>query len=166
MTQSTLTRSWIASANGHSDMNVYNDQTKEVMSVFDMLNEPQRKQAVIVGSPGDGVGALKPKLVEKPATGVGYGDLDESQRTLVATVMRKLLNPFRQEDGEPRVLTERSERLVGAVRARRQPVGAEPDPSEQGDERQLMKRVRIFYVLRGADDGAADARPNSHRRRP
>ncbi|MDI1312122.1 DUF3500 domain-containing protein [Prosthecobacter sp.] len=88
------------SANGHSDVNVYNDQTKEVMSVFEMLNEPQRKQAVIVGSPGDGVGALKPKLVEKPSTGVGYGDLDESQRKLVTGVMRKLLDPFRQEDGD------------------------------------------------------------------
>ncbi len=88
------------SANGHSDVNVYNDQTKEVMSVFEMLNEPQRKQAVIVGSPGDGVGALKPMLVSKPATGVGYGELDASQRTLVAGVMRKLLSPFRQEDGD------------------------------------------------------------------
>jgi hypothetical protein len=88
------------SANGHSEMNVYNDQTKEVMSVFDMLNEPQRKQAVIVGSPGDGVGALKPKLVEKPATGVGYSELDESQRGHVAGVMRKLLDPFRKEDGD------------------------------------------------------------------
>ncbi len=88
------------SANGHSDVNVYNDQTKEVMSVFEMLNEPQRKQAVIVGSPGDGVKALTPKLVEKPSTGVGYGDLDESQRALVTGVMRKLLDPFRKEDGD------------------------------------------------------------------
>ena len=30
------------SANGHSDTNVYNYQTKQVMSVFDMLNEEQR----------------------------------------------------------------------------------------------------------------------------
>jgi hypothetical protein len=88
------------SANGHSEVNVYNDQTREVMGVFDMLNEEQRKHAVIVGSPGDGVGALKPKLVDKPATGVGYGELDESQRKLVTGVMRKLLSPFRQEDGD------------------------------------------------------------------
>lgn len=88
------------SANGHSEVNVYNDQTREVMSVFEMLDEAQRKQAVIVGSPGDGVKALTPKLVAKPATGVGYGDLDESQRALVAGVMRKLLDPFRQEDGD------------------------------------------------------------------
>lgn len=88
------------SANGHSEVNVYNDQTREVMGVFDMLNAAQQKQAIIVGSPGDGVGALKAKLVEKPSTGLGYGDLDESQRTLVAGVMRKLLSPFRQEDGD------------------------------------------------------------------
>jgi len=88
------------SANGHSKSNVYNDQTMEVMGVFEMLDEPQRKQAVIVGSPGDGVRALKPLLVEKPSTGVGYSDLNESQRAHVAGVMRKLLSPFRQEDGD------------------------------------------------------------------
>ena len=87
-------------ANGHSDTNVYNYQTKQVMSVFDMLSEQQRKQAVVVGDPGDGAEALKPRLVEKPPVGVGYGDLDDSQRTLVAGVMRTLISPFRQEDGD------------------------------------------------------------------
>lgn len=88
------------SANGHSDGNVYNYQTKQVMSMFDMLNEAQRKQAVVGGDPGDGPAALKPKLVQQPPTGVGYADLDDSQRTLVTGVMRTLLNPFRQEDGD------------------------------------------------------------------
>ena len=88
------------SANGHSDNNVYNYQTKQVMSVFDMLNEAQRTQAVVVGNPGDGEGALKPKLVEKPPVGVGYADLDESQRTLVSGVMRTLIDPFRKADAD------------------------------------------------------------------
>jgi len=88
------------SANGHSDTNVYNYQTKQVMSVFDMLNETQRKQAVIVGDPGDGAAALKPRLVEEPPVGVAYADLDESQRTLVTGVMRTLIGPFRQEDAD------------------------------------------------------------------
>lgn len=88
------------SANGHSEGNVYNYQTKEVMSVFDMLSEEQRKHAVIVGSPGDGHGALKPKLVEKPPTGVSYAELGESQRGLVTGVMRTLLSPFRKEDAD------------------------------------------------------------------
>jgi hypothetical protein len=88
------------SANGHSENNVYNYQTKEVMNVFDMLNEQQRKQAMIVGSPGDGPGALKAKLIEKPPTGVSYAELEESQRTLVTGVMHTLLSPFRKEDGD------------------------------------------------------------------
>jgi hypothetical protein len=88
------------SANGHSDANVYNYQTKQVMGVFDMLNEEQRKQAVVVGSPGDGAGALKPRLVAKPPVGVGFAQLDESQRVLVTGVMRTLIDPFRKEDGD------------------------------------------------------------------
>ncbi len=88
------------SANGHSETNVFNYQTREVMNVFDMLNEEQRKHAVIVGSPGDGQGALKPHLIEKPPTGVSYTELDESQRALVAGVMRTLISPFRKEDGD------------------------------------------------------------------
>jgi hypothetical protein len=88
------------SANGHSDVNVYNYQTREVMGVFEMLSADQRKQATIVGSPGDGVGALKAKLVEAPPAGVSYAELNESQRTQVTGVMRTLLNPFRKEDGD------------------------------------------------------------------
>ncbi len=88
------------SANGHSDGNVYNYQTKQVMGVFDMLNEEQRKQAVVVGNPGDGAGAFKPRLVEKPPVGVGYAQLDESQQKLVSGVMRTLIDPFRKEDGD------------------------------------------------------------------
>ena len=88
------------SANGHSDTNVYNYQTKQVMSVFDMLNAEQRKLAVVVGSPGDGVEALKPRLVEKPPVGVGYAQLEESQQKLVTGVMRTLIDPFRKEDGD------------------------------------------------------------------
>ncbi len=88
------------SANGHSETNVYNYQTKHVMGVFDMLTEPQRKQAVVVGSPGDGAAALRPRLVEKPPGGVSYAELDAAQRELVAGVMRTLLSPFRKEDGD------------------------------------------------------------------
>lgn len=88
------------SANGHSENNVYNYQTRQVMSMFDMLDEKQRKQAVIVGDPGDGVAALKAKLVEQPPTGLGFTDLDAPQRGLVLGVMRTLISPFRQEDGD------------------------------------------------------------------
>lgn len=88
------------SANGHSPTNVYNYQTKQVATVFEMLSEQQRKQAVVVGEPGDGPAALKPRLVAKPPVGISYAELEPSQRTLVAGVMRTLLDPFRQEDGD------------------------------------------------------------------
>lgn len=88
------------SANGHSEANVYNYQTRQVMSVFDMLNAPQQKQAVVVGDPGDGVAALKAKLVAQPPTGIAYAELDKSQQSLVTGVMRTLISPFRQEDGD------------------------------------------------------------------
>ena len=87
-------------AQGHSDTNVYNYQTKHVMGVFDMLNEAQRKQAVVVGDPGDGAAVFRPLLMAKTLAGVGYADLDVSQRKLVADVMRTLISPFRKEDGD------------------------------------------------------------------
>ena len=40
-----------------------------------------------------------------------------------------------------------AERLVGAVGARRQPVGAEADPGEERDQRELVEGVRILDVL-------------------
>lgn len=88
------------SANGHSENNVYNYQTRQVMGMFDMLDEKQRKQAVIVGDPGDGVAALQAKLVAQPPAGLGFTELDASQRGLVLGVMRTLIGPFRQEDGD------------------------------------------------------------------
>lgn len=88
------------SANGHSENNVYNYQTRQVMSMFDMFNEAQRKQAVIVGDPGDGAEALKTKLVAQPPAGIAYTELDKSQQGLVLGVMRTLIGPFRQEDGD------------------------------------------------------------------
>ena len=88
------------SANGHSDTNVYNYQTKQVMSVFDMLNEKQREKAIVVGNPGDGVGAVKFRDKAQARPGVAYTDLDAGQRELVTGVMRTLIGPFRQEDGD------------------------------------------------------------------
>lgn len=87
------------SANGHSDQNVYNYQTKQVMSVFDMLNAKQQERAIIVGNPGDGKDALRFRTVEA-RQGVAYSELDESQKKLVTGVLRTLVSPFRKEDGD------------------------------------------------------------------
>lgn len=87
------------SANGHSETNVYNYQTKQVMAVFDALNEKQREKAIVVGNPGDAQTGLKFRD-EKSRAGIIDADLDPSQRELVASVMRTLLAPFRKEDGD------------------------------------------------------------------
>src|SRR5204863_10218044 len=44
-------------------------------------------------------------------------------------------------------VAERLERFLGAVRGRRQPVRAEPDPREERDERHAMEDRRIAKVL-------------------
>ena len=62
----------------------------------------------------------------------------------------------REEDGEADVLAERLERLLGAVGARREPVGAEPDPREDRDERDLVEGAGIAGILRRADEDPRD----------
>jgi hypothetical protein len=54
------------------------------------------------------------------------------------------------------VLAERAERLVRTVRRRRQAVGAEADPGEEGDERELVERLGIARVLRGTEEELAE----------
>ena len=61
----------------------------------------------------------------------------------------------REEDGQVRVRAERAERLVGAVRRRRQAVGAEADPREERDQRHLVEDARVLNAARRAEDGAA-----------
>lgn len=87
------------SANGYSSQNVYNYQTKQVMEVFDALNEQQRKSAIVIGDPGDRDAGIRFRP-DQPRRGVAYADLDNSQQELVAGVMRTLLEPFRKEDGD------------------------------------------------------------------
>src|SRR5439155_21054113 len=63
----------------------------------------------------------------------------------------------REEDREIGVRAERAERLVGAVRRRRQAVGAEPDPRQERDQRHLVEDARILNAAWSAEDGAANA---------
>jgi hypothetical protein len=94
---------------------------------------------------GDDVAAAaRGELLDDPAVAVADDEDGERRRG-------------GEEDGEPGVepavvVDERAEGFVGAVRARREPVGAEADPGEERDERELVKGVRIFDVLRRADD--------------
>jgi hypothetical protein len=86
------------SPNGYSPNNVWFYQTQSVLSVWDMLNENQRKQAVVVGSPGEHAASVRFRPQGQPRPGIVASDLTADQKRLVETVMRNILSPYRQED--------------------------------------------------------------------
>jgi hypothetical protein len=87
------------SINGYSDRNVFNFQTKSVLSVFDALGDDQRKKAIVSGTPGEQAPSVKIRR-EAARPGIGYAELSSDQRTLIAEVMRELLSPYRKEDAD------------------------------------------------------------------
>jgi hypothetical protein len=88
------------SPNGYSDRNVFNYQTKSVLSVFDALADRQREKAVVKGSPGEGLGSVKIRPVDQDKPGIRFTDLSADQQKLVEKVMRDILSPYRKEDAD------------------------------------------------------------------
>jgi hypothetical protein len=88
------------SPNGYSERNVFNYQTKAVLSVFEALSSEQRKRAVVKGSPGEGQESVKFRGDKETRPGIGYDDLTRDQRKLVEEVMRTILSPYRKEDAD------------------------------------------------------------------
>jgi len=87
------------SVGGYSDKNVYYYQTAQVQSVFEALDPAQRKQAVALNNPGDGLKGVRfPENPKAERPGIAYRDLNAEQKKLVESVMRTLLDPFRPED--------------------------------------------------------------------
>ncbi len=85
---------------GYSPANIFNYQTKAVISVYDALDEKQRVKAVVKGSPGEGHGSIRFRKKAEERPGILYADLSADQKDLVAKVMRTILSPFRPEDGD------------------------------------------------------------------
>ena len=83
------------SPNGYSERNCFFYQTRSAMALFDSLNEQQRRAAVVAGSPGERAQSIRFRN-EHP--GIPAEDLTEDQQTLVQTIMRQLLSPYRQQD--------------------------------------------------------------------
>jgi hypothetical protein len=88
------------SPGGYSEKNVFNYQTKSVMSLFEALTEGQRKVAVAPGNPGEHMPSVRFRAKDQPKPGISHGELNKDQQKLVETVMRDLLSPFRKEDGD------------------------------------------------------------------
>jgi hypothetical protein len=88
------------SPNGYSAKNVFNYQTKSVVSVYNALSESQRKKAVVAGNPGELIESVKLRAGADARPGIGIGDLSADQRNLVEKVMRAVLSPYRKEDAD------------------------------------------------------------------
>jgi len=88
------------SPNGYSKNNVFFYQTKEALAVFDALTEGQRKQAVVLGTPNEGLPSVKFRAAGEAKPGIPGSDLTAEQKGLVEKVMRSVLSPHRKEDAE------------------------------------------------------------------
>jgi hypothetical protein len=88
------------SPNGYSDKNIFNYQTKRVLSVFDALNTEQRTRAVVKGTPGEQAESVRLRKQSESMPGIAYQELSSDQRQLVEDVMRTVLSPYRREDAD------------------------------------------------------------------
>jgi hypothetical protein len=89
------------SPNGWSRGNVFNFQTRSVVSVYKALDEKQRQKAVVPrGNPGEHDPSIRFKARPEDRPGIAYAELSADQQALVEKVMRSVLAPFRQEDVE------------------------------------------------------------------
>lgn len=90
------------SAPGYSPTNVFNYQTKAVKSVFDSLNEKQRKAAMMTAAqmPAQREQAGSVQFRKAPYPGLSIQELSKDQKELVEKVMHELISPYRKEDGD------------------------------------------------------------------
>ncbi len=88
------------SPDGYSQRNVFNYQTRSVMSVWEALNAQQRRTATMTTNPGELAPSIRFRAQGQAHPGIAYRDLTADQRRLVETVMRDLISPYRREDGD------------------------------------------------------------------
>jgi len=88
------------SPDGYSQRNLFNYQTRAVLSVWDALNEQQRRQATMQTyvDPREGERSIAHRTQNFP--GISHSDLTPDQRRLVEQVMRDILSPYRREDAD------------------------------------------------------------------
>lgn len=88
------------SPDGFSQRNLFNYQTRTVLSVWEALNEAQRRQATIATypQPREQEGSIRFRAAGQRYPGIAASELTADQRRLVEQVMRDLLSPYRRED--------------------------------------------------------------------
>ena len=89
------------SPDGYSQRNIFNYQTRSVLSVFDALNEQQRRQAVMATypQPRELEGSIRFRR-RASASRHRRPRLDRRPAPPGRTVMRDLLSPYRREDAD------------------------------------------------------------------
>ncbi len=88
------------SADGNSQRNVFNYQTRAVMEVYDALSEAQRRTAVLGGNPGEQEPSVTFRRPGQAMPGLAGTELSDDQKTLVQRVLRTILSPYRREDAD------------------------------------------------------------------
>jgi hypothetical protein len=85
---------------GYSVRNVFNFQTRSVATVYEALNQEQRRLAVLTGTPGENYQSVRFRASGQAMPGLSFRELSHTQRWQICGVMRNLLAPFRQEDAD------------------------------------------------------------------
>jgi len=88
------------SPDGYSQRNLFNYQTRSVLSVYDALSEAQRRQALMTVNPGEQEASVRFRAQGQAHPGIAARELTADQRRLVEQVMRDLLSPYRREDAD------------------------------------------------------------------
>jgi hypothetical protein len=88
------------SPNGYATNNLFQFQTKSALAVYDAMNEAQRKQAVITGTPGEGADSIRLRGAGEAKPGIALSELDKEQQGLVEKVLKDLLAPYRKADAD------------------------------------------------------------------
>jgi hypothetical protein len=86
------------SPDGYSQRNIFFYQTRSVRGLYDALTGQQQQRAVLGGTPGELLPSVQFRDQSHP--GLPISDMTPDQRTLVQTVMRDVLSPFRREDAD------------------------------------------------------------------
>jgi hypothetical protein len=88
------------SPSGYATTNVFYNQTKASNEVFASLSDEQKKAAVMDGKWRDEHGTIKAPGKSAKVPGLPFAEMKKDQQGLVEKVMRELLSPYRQEDGD------------------------------------------------------------------
>ena len=83
---------------GYSHKNIFFYQTRQVLSVYDMLDGKQRERAVAAGDPGELEPSVKLHPESKTRPGIAFAELSKDQQAQVKQVMRAVLSPYRTQD--------------------------------------------------------------------